>query len=158
MGDLSLSENLSVSSTCMQISPLICWANLLAAYIVEDVCPMSLDSKDSNNLTNENILTLIRAYRVSPSQNLQEQIVEIYMGLIRETIATLPVSLINQPNTHGRTEKLERRVSNLRTGDRRARDRELLDVGKQGLKKALIQFNPDQNQNFSELLQYRKQC
>jgi RNA polymerase sigma-B factor len=26
----------------------------------------------------------------------------------------------------------------------------LLDVGKQGLKKALIQFNPDQNQNFSE--------
>ncbi len=150
MGDLSLSENLSVSSTCMQISPLICWANLLAAYIVEDVCPMSLDSKDSNNLTNENILTLIRAYRVSPSQNLQEQIVEIYMGLIRETIATLPVSLINQPNTHGRTEKLERRVSNLRTGDRRARDRELLDVGKQGLKKALIQFNPDQNQNFSE--------
>jgi RNA polymerase sigma-B factor len=137
----------------MQTSPIICWANLLAAYIVEDVSPMSLDSKDSkdsNNLTNENILTLIRAYRISPSQNLQEQIVEIYMGLIRETIATLPVSLINQPNTHGRTDKPERRVSNLRTGDRRARDRELLDVGKQGLKKALIQFNPDQNQNFSE--------
>jgi len=111
---------------------------------------MSLDSKDSNNLTNENILTLIRAYRVSPSQNLQEQIVEIYMGLIRETIATLPVSLINQLNTHNRTEIVERRVSNLRAGDRRARDRELLDVGKQGLKKALIQFNPDQNQNFSE--------
>ena len=134
----------------MQISPLICWANLLAAYIVEDVCPTSLDSKDSNNLTNENILTLIRAYRVSPSQNLHEQIVEIYMGLIRETISTLPVSLINQLNTHNRTEIAERRVSNLRAGDRRARDRELLDVGKQGLKKALIQFNPDQNQNFSE--------
>ena len=134
----------------MQISPLICWANLLAAYIVEDVCPTSLDSKDSNNLTNENILTLIRAYRVSPSQNLQEQIVEIYMGLIRETISTLPVALINQLNTHNRTEIAERRVSNLRAGDRRARDRELLDVGKQGLKKALIQFNPDQNQNFSE--------
>ena len=134
----------------MQISPLICWANLLAAYIVEDVCPTSLDSKDSNNLTNENILTLIRAYRVSPSQNLHEQIVEIYMGLIRETISTLPVALINQLNTHNRTEIAERRVSNLRAGDRRARDRELLDVGKQGLKKALIQFNPDQNQNFSE--------
>ena len=111
---------------------------------------MSLDSKDSNNLTNENILTLIRAYRVSPSQNLQEQIVEIYMGLIRETISTLPVSLINQLNTHNRTEIAERRVSNLRAGDRRARDWELLDVGKQGFKKALIQFNPDQNQNFSE--------
>jgi RNA polymerase sigma-B factor len=131
----------------MQISPLVCWANLLAAYIVEDVCPMS---EDENNLTNENILTLIRAYRVSPSQNLQEQIVEIYMGLIRETIATLPVSLIYQLNTHNRTEIVERRVSNLRAGDRRARDRELIDVGKQGLKKALIQFNPEQNQNFSE--------
>ena len=107
-------------------------------------------SEDENNLTNENILTLIRAYRVSPSQNLQEQIVEIYMGLIRETIATLPVSLIYQLNTHNRTEIVERRVSNLRAGDRRARDRELIDVGKQGLKKALIQFNPEQNQNFSE--------
>ena len=145
----------------MQISPLIywvnilCWANLLAAYIVEDVCPMSLNSEDENNLTNENILTLIRAYRIAPSQNLQEQIIEIYMGLIRETIATLPVSLINQPKTHNRTESnraeiSERRVANVRAGDRRARDRELLDVGKQGLKKALIQFNPEQNQNFSE--------
>jgi RNA polymerase sigma-B factor len=149
-GDLSLSKKLSVSSTCMQISPLICWANLLAAYIAEDVSPMSLDSKDANNLTNENILALIRTYRVAPSQNLQEQIVEIYMGLIRETIATLPISLINQPNTHNRSEIIERRTSNVRVGDRRARDRELLDVGKQGLKKALIQFNSEQNQNFSE--------
>ena len=53
---------------------------------------------DSSNLTNENILTLVRAYRVSPSENLQQQIVEIYMGLIRETIASLPISLINQAN------------------------------------------------------------
>ena len=110
---------------------------------------------DSSNLTNENILTLVRAYRVSPSENLQQQIVEIYMGLIRETIASLPISLINQTKisdrrSNARSETLERRVSNKRAGERRAIDRELLEVGKQALKKALIQFNPEQNPNFSE--------
>ena len=110
---------------------------------------------DSSNLTNENILTLVRAYRVSPSENLQQQIVEIYMGLIRETIASLPISLINQTKisdrrSNARSETLERRVSNRRAGERRAIDRELLEVGKQALKKALIQFNPEQNPNFSE--------
>ena len=110
---------------------------------------------DSSNLTNENILTLVRAYRVSPSENLQQQIVEIYMGLIRETIASLPISLINQTKISDRrsnahSETLERRVSNKRAGERRAIDRELLEVGKQALKKALIQFNPEQNPNFSE--------
>ena len=110
---------------------------------------------DSSNLTNENILTLVRAYRVSPSENLEQQIVEIYMGLIRETIASLPISLINQTKisdrrSNARSETLERRVSNRRAGERRAIDRELLEVGKQALKKALIQFNPEQNPNFSE--------
>ncbi|MFN5924542.1 MAG: RNA polymerase sigma factor SigF, partial [Pseudanabaena sp.] len=62
---------------------------------------------DSNSSKNENILPLLRAYRVSSSENLQEQIVEIYMGLIRETIATLPISLINQT----------------RIGNQRSRDR-----------------------------------
>ena len=103
---------------------------------------MPLDS----DLTNENILTLIRAYRVSPSDNLQEQIVRIYMGLIRETIATLPIAIINQVTSI----PVERRVSNHRVSDRRSSDRELLEVGKQGLKKALIQFNSEQELNFSE--------
>ena len=110
---------------------------------------------DSSNLTNENILTLVRAYRVSPSENLEQQIVEIYMRLIRETIASLPISLINQTKISDRrsnahAETLERRVSNRRVGERRAIDRELLEVGKQALKKALIQFNSEQNPNFSE--------
>jgi len=110
---------------------------------------------DSNQLANENILPLLRAYRVSPSANLQEQIVEIYMGLIRETIADLPISLINQTRIGDRRSRdrpvaAERRVSNRRTGERRESDRELLEIGKIGFKKALVQFNPEQDTNFSE--------
>ncbi|WP_345961216.1 RNA polymerase sigma factor SigF [Pseudanabaena sp. Chao 1811] len=110
---------------------------------------------DSNQLANENILPLLRAYRVSPSANLQEQIVEIYMGLIRETISDLPISLINQTRIGDRRSRdrpvaAERRVSNRRTGERRESDRELLEIGKIGFKKALVQFNPEQDTNFSE--------
>ncbi|BBC25074.1 RNA polymerase sigma factor SigF [Pseudanabaena sp. ABRG5-3] len=110
---------------------------------------------DSNQLANENILPLLRAYKVSPSANLQEQIVEIYMGLIRETIADLPISLINQTRIGDRRSRdrpvvTERRVSNRRTGERRESDRELLEIGKIGFKKALVQFNPEQDTNFSE--------
>ncbi len=139
----------------MQSSHFMSLAHLLAACIIEDVCHMPLDS---NNLTNENILTLVRAYRVSPSENLQEQIVEIYMGLIRETISTLPISLINQTKigdrrTSERPERSERRTTNRRAGERRTSDRELLEIGKQALKKALIQFNPDKEPNFSGFAQ-----
>ncbi|WP_318655887.1 RNA polymerase sigma factor SigF [Pseudanabaena yagii] len=110
---------------------------------------------DSNPSTNENILPLLRAYRVSPSENLQEQIVEIYMGLIRETIAALPVSLINQTRigdrrSPNRPATSDRRVSNRRTAERRESDRELLEIGKQGFKKALVQFNPEKDIDFSE--------
>lgn len=110
---------------------------------------------DKNNLTNENILTLLKEYRISPSETLQQQLVEIHMGLIRETIAALPISLISQTKigerrSDDRQAIKERRVSNRRVGERRSSDRELLEAGKQGLKKALIQFNPDPNSNFSE--------
>lgn len=136
----------------MQNSHVMCWAYLRAAYIFEDVCRMPLDSNPS---TNENILPLLRAYRVSPSENLQEQIVEIYMGLIRETIAALPVSLINQTRigdrrSPNRPATSDRRVSNRRTAERRESDRELLEIGKQGFKKALVQFNPEKDIDFSE--------
>ncbi|WP_347272311.1 RNA polymerase sigma factor SigF [Pseudanabaena sp. FACHB-1998] len=136
----------------MQSSHLMCWAYLFAAYIVEDVCGMPLDS---NHLTNENILTLLKAYRISPSENLQEKLIEVYMGLIRETISNLPISLINQTRVADRRSKdrpviNERRVTNIRTGERRESDRELIEIGKQGLKKALLQFNPEQDTNFSE--------
>ena len=136
----------------MQSSPLMYRAYFLAACIIEDVRLMSLDD---NNLTNENINSLIRGYRVSPSDVLQQQLIEIHMGLIRETIASLPVSLINQKNigerrSSDRTDKNERRVSSRRVGERRSSDRELLEAGKQGLKKALIQFNLDTAPNFSE--------
>lgn len=136
----------------MQNSHVMCWAYLRAAYIFEDVCRMPLDSNPS---TNENILPLLRAYRVSPSENLQEQIVEIYMGLIRETIAALPVSLINQTRigdrrSPNRPNTSDRRVSNRRTAERRESDRELLEIGKQGFKKALVQFNPEKDIDFSE--------
>lgn len=129
----------------------MCWVYLLAAYIVEDVCDMPLDS---NHLTNENILTLLKAYRISPSENLQIQLTEVYMGLIRETISTLPVALINQTRIGDRRSKdrpiiNERRVTNTRAGERRESDRELIEIGKQGLKKALAQFNPDKDTNFS---------
>ncbi len=136
----------------MQNSHVMCWAYLRAAYIFEDVCRMPLDSNPS---TNENILPLLRAYRVSLSQNLQEQIVEIYMGLIRETIAALPISLINQTRigdrrSPNRPATSDRRVSNRRTAERRESDRELLEIGKQGFKKALVQFNPEKDIDFSE--------
>ncbi len=112
---------------------------------------MPLDS----DLTSENILTLIRAYRVSPSENLQEQIVEIYMRLIRETIATLPIAIISQASISDRRFSdrqisVEQRATNQRRSDRRSSDRELLEVGKQGLKKALTEFNDEQDSNFSE--------
>jgi RNA polymerase sigma-B factor len=128
------------------------WAYFLAACIIEDVRLMPLDK---NNLTNEHIVTLLRGYRISPSEHLQQQLIEIHMGLIRETIASLPISLINQKNigerrSNDRQTLSERRVSNHRVGERRSSDRELLEAGKQGLKKALIQFNPDINPNFSE--------
>ncbi len=136
----------------MQSSPLMYRAYFLAACIIEDVHFMPLDD---NNLTNENINSLIRGYRVSPSDVLQQQLIEIHMGLIRETIASLPISLINQKNigerrSSDRTDKNERRVSSRRVGERRSSDRELLEAGKQGLKKALIQFNLDTAPNFSE--------
>lgn len=139
----------------MQNSHVMCWAYLRAAYIFEDVCRMPLDS---NSSTNENILPLLRAYRVSPSDNLQEQLVEIYMGLIRETIASLPMSLINQTRIGDRRSRdrpvtSERRVSNRRTAERRESDRELLEVGKLGFKKALAQFNPEKDIDFSEFAQ-----
>ncbi|WP_350329399.1 RNA polymerase sigma factor SigF [Pseudanabaena mucicola] len=110
---------------------------------------------DSNSSKNENILLLLRAYRVSSSENLQEQIVEIYMGLIRETIATLPISLINQTRignqrSRDRPVTSERRVSNRRTAERRLSDRELLEIGKLGFKKALSQFNLEKDIDFSE--------
>jgi RNA polymerase sigma-B factor len=114
---------------------------------------------DLNNLTNENILKLLKAYKVSPSENLQNQIVEIYMGLIRETIVSLPIALTDQIKIGDRRvsdqpTRSERRASNRKTSDhkldqRRSSDRELLEVGKQGLKKALTQFNPEQNLDFS---------
>ena len=136
----------------MQSSPLMYWAYFLAASIIEDVLLMPLDK---NNLTNENIVTLLRGYRISPSEPLQQQLIEIHMGLIRETITSLPISLINQKNigerrSSDRPDRNERRVSNRRVGERRSSDRELLEVGKQGLKKALTQFNPETNPNFSE--------
>lgn len=110
---------------------------------------------DSNSSKNENILLLLRAYRVSSSENLQEQIVEIYMGLIRETIATLPISLINQTRignqrSRDRPVTSELRVSNRRTAERRLSDRELLEIGKLGFKKALSQFNLEKDIDFSE--------
>jgi len=136
----------------MQSSPLMYWAYFLAAGIIEDVRIMPLDE---NSLTNENILTLLRGYRISPSEPLQQQLIEIHMGMIRETIASLPIALINEKNlgnrpSSDRSDITERRVSSHRVGERRSNDRELLEVGKQGLKKALIQFNPEINPNFSE--------
>lgn len=136
----------------MQSSPVMYWAYFLAACIIKDVRLMPLDK---NNLTKENIVTLLKGYRVSPSEPLQQQLVEIHMGLIRETIASLPITLINQKNigerrSNDRPDRYERRVSNQRVGERRSSDRELLEIGKQGLKKALIQYNPEANPNFSE--------
>lgn len=110
---------------------------------------------DSNDLNKDNILSLIRAYRVSPSEHSQQQIVEIYMGVIRETIAALPISLINQTKIGDRRSKdrpalVERRVASRRTGERRSSDRELLEAGKQGFKKALQKFSFESDSDFTE--------
>ena len=125
----------------------MCWAYLLTACIVEDVCSMPLDSTCSQN---ENNLTLLRAYQVSPSANLEDRLVEIYIGLIRETIASLPLDLVNQISPPKRSNTQERRAANRHLGERRAIDRELLQVAKQAFKKALIQFDSRDDYDFSE--------
>ncbi len=108
---------------------------------------MSLNKSDS---IKKSIATLLRGYQNSPSDILQHQIVEIHMGLIRETINTLPTDLINQISPNNFSTQ-ERRTSNKRVGERRASDRELLEAGKQGLKKALLQFNSEKDHDFTEL-------
>jgi RNA polymerase sigma-B factor len=123
----------------------MCRAYFLAACIIEDVGLMPLDE---NNVSNENIVTLLNEYRISPSEVLREQLIKIHMGLIRETIASLPISLINQKSLRDRAD--ERRKSHQITGERRSIDRDLLEAGKQGLKKALSQFNPEIDTSFSE--------
>ncbi len=80
----------------MQSSPLMCRAYFLAACIIEDVGLMPLDE---NNLTDENIVTLLNGYKISSSEVLQQQLIKVHMGLIRETIASLPISLINQESS-----------------------------------------------------------
>jgi RNA polymerase sigma-B factor len=108
---------------------------------------MPLDSTCSQN---ENNLTLLRAYQVSPSANLEDRLVEIYIGLIRETIASLPLDLVNQISPPKRSNTQERRAANRHLGERRAIDRELLQVAKQAFKKALIQFDSRDDYDFSE--------
>ncbi len=105
---------------------------------------------DSTSSHDESNLTLLRAYQVSPSANLEDRLVEIYMGLIRETIASLPLALINQISAPQRLNSEERRTANRHAGERRAIDRELLQVGKQAFKKALIQFDSRTDYDFSE--------
>lgn len=107
---------------------------------------MSLNKNDS---TKEGIATLLKSYQDTPSDILQQQIVEIHLGLIRETIASLPIALINQISPNHLSIQ-ERRTSHKRVGERRASDRELLEAGKQGLKKALAQFNPEADHDFAE--------
>lgn len=97
---------------------------------------------DSSSPQDKNNLTLLRAYQVSPSVILEDRLVEIYMGLIRETIASLPLALINQISALQRPVTEERRTTNRHAGERRAIDRELLQIGKQAFKKALTQFAP----------------
>jgi RNA polymerase sigma-B factor len=105
---------------------------------------------DSNSSQTENNLTLLRAYQVSPSANLEDRLVEIYMGLIRETIASLPLALVNQISSPKRPHAEERRTSSRHAGERRAIDRELLQVGKQAFRKALAQFDTRTDYDFSE--------
>ena len=109
---------------------------------------------DEDNLTNDNIATFLREYRLAPSDALQQKLIEFHLGLIRETIISFPISLINQIKfgdllsadvPHIR----ERRVSNSIVRERRSSDRELMEVGKQGLKKALTLFDPEINPDFS---------
>jgi RNA polymerase sigma-B factor len=91
---------------------------------------------------------------LAPSDALQQKLIEFHLGLIRETIISFPISLINQIKfgdllsadvPHIR----ERRVSNSIVRERRSSDRELMEVGKQGLKKALTLFDPEINPDFS---------
>ena len=110
---------------------------------------------DEDNLTNDNITTLLREYRLSPSDALQQKLIKFHLGLIREAIASLPISLINQISFSDRqsvdsSDNSERRVANSIVGDRRSSDRELMEVGKQGFKKVLTLFNPETNPNFSD--------
>ncbi len=110
--------------------------------------------RTTDNLTNDNIATFLREYRLAPSDALQQKLIEFHLGLIRETIISFPISLINQIKfgdllsadvPHIR----ERRVSNSIVRERRSSDRELMEVGKQGLKKALTLFDPEINPDFS---------
>ena len=110
---------------------------------------------DEDNLTNDNITTLLREYRLSPSDALQQKLIKFHLGLIREAIASLPISLINQISFSDRqsvdsSDNSERRVANSIVGDRRSSDRELMEVGKQGFKKVLTLFNPETNLDFSD--------
>ncbi|MDX2256677.1 MAG: RNA polymerase sigma factor SigF [Pseudanabaenaceae cyanobacterium bins.39] len=132
----------------MQSSHFMCWANFLAACIIEDVM-----ASDSKNVSTENSLSLLRAYQVSPSEDLETMLIEIYIGLIRETIDSLPAALTNQLGNGDRAITEERRSTNRRSGERRNSDRELLQIGKQGFKKALAQFKPDRNPHFPDFAQ-----
>ena len=136
----------------MQSYPPKYRAYFLATCITESVRPMP---SDEDNLTNDNITTLLREYRLSPSDALQQKLIKFHLGLIREAIASLPISLINQISFSDRqsvdsSDNSERRVANSIVGDRRSSDRELMEVGKQGFKKVLTLFNPETNPNFSD--------
>ena len=136
----------------MQSYPPKYRAYFLATCITESVRPMP---SDEDNLTNDNITTLLREYRLSPSDALQQKLIKFHLGLIREAIASLPISLINQISFSDRqsvdsSDNSERRVANSIVGDRRSSDRELMEVGKQGFKKVLTLFNPETNLDFSD--------
>ncbi|NUN64165.1 RNA polymerase sigma factor SigF [Pseudanabaena biceps] len=105
---------------------------------------------DKENLTNENLVALLDEYKICPSDFVQQKIIEIHMGLIREAITSLPISLLSQTWNNNDPETGERRVSNRRTAERRSSDNELLEIGKQGLKKALTHYSPDLNCSFLE--------
>lgn len=107
-------------------------------------------SLDKNNLTNENLTALLDEYKICPSDSVQQQIIEIHMGLIREAITSLPIPLISQTWNNNDPEIGERRVSNRRAAERRSSDSELLEIGKQGLRKALTNYSPDLNCSFLE--------
>jgi RNA polymerase sigma-B factor len=128
--------------------PQIYWAYFLANCIIEDVRHMPPEK-----LTDDKVLGLLRGYRISPSDDLQEQIINSHLELIRETISSLPISLINTHQTSQPDRRVSGRTGDRRTGDRLLTDRELVDAGKQGLKKALVQFDPDLNSDFSEFAQ-----
>jgi len=152
----------------MQSYPPKYWAYFLATCITESVRLMPSDEDNLTNDTNHNIVTMLREYRLSPSDALQQQLIKLHLKLIREAIASLPISLISQISqinfgdrrTADRSDGGERRVSNSIASngiasngiirERRSSDRELIEIGKQGLKKALTLFNPETNPNFSD--------